>query len=146
MCNLRKLPSDGDERWGVARGEDDGAPFVVRFNETAGEWAGHPDLPIKLGFAVPLNCPNDGGLPDPAENLELFGIEDVIVRQVLSTVVGVHALTLTNGVMKEWVFYVAPGADIARLHEDVRRQVTSHDVQCMAVEERKWELYRAFVP
>jgi hypothetical protein len=68
------------------------------------------------------------------------------VRRVSSTVVGVHALTLTTGVMKEWVFYVAPGADIAKIHKDVRSQVASHDVQCMAVEERKWESYRAFVP
>jgi hypothetical protein len=59
---------------------------------------------------------------------ELLGIEDVIVRRVSSTVVGVHALTLTTGVMKEWVFYVAPGADIAKIHKDVRSQVASHSV------------------
>lgn len=141
-----ELPTDDEQRWSVAQAEHEGVPVLVRFNETASEWAGHPDLPIKLGFAVPLNRPNEGGLPDPAENEELLAIEDVIVRQVSSTAVGVHALTLTTGVMKEWVFYVAPGADIAKLHRDVRSQVASHDVQCMAVEERKWESYRAFVP
>jgi hypothetical protein len=141
-----ELPSDNEQRWSVAQAKHEGGPLLVRFNETAGEWAGHPDLPIKLGFAVALNRANEGALPDAAENEELLGIEDVIVRQVSSTVVGVHALTLTTGVMREWVFYVAPGADIAKLHHDIRSQVASHHVQCIAVEERKWESYRAFVP
>lgn len=144
----RKLNLRPDEErcWGVARAEHDGAPLLVRFNESAAEWAGHPDLPIKLGFAVPLNRPNEGGLPDAAENAELLSIEDVICRHVSEKAVGLHVLTLTTGVMKEWVFYVARGADIATLHANVRSAVVSHDVQCMAVEERRWESYRGFVP
>jgi len=48
--------------------------------------------------------------------------------------------------MKECVFYIAADADIATLHADIRSQVASHEVHCMAVEERQWELYRAFIP
>jgi hypothetical protein len=140
------LPAADQQRWGVGQAEDDGAPLMVRFNQTAGEWAGHADLPIRLGFAVPLNHPNEGGLPNPAENAELFAVEDVICRHVSAKALGLHALTLTTGVMKEWVFYVAPGADIARLHEEIRSQVASHDVQCLAVEDQRWDSYRAFVP
>jgi hypothetical protein len=140
------LPPDDQQRWGVAQAERDGTPILVRFNETAGEWTGHADLPIKLGFAVPLNRPNEGGMPDAAENAELLAIEDVICRQVSSTAIGLHVLTLTTGVMKEWIFYVVPGADIAKLHADIRNQVSSHDVQCMADKERGWQSYRGFVP
>jgi hypothetical protein len=140
------LPADDQHRWGVYQAEDDGSPLLVRFNETAGEWAGHPDLPIKLGFAVPLNHPNVGGLPHPDENAELLAIEDVICRHVSAKALGLHALTLTTGVMREWVFYVAPGSDIATLSAEIRSQVASHDVQGMAVEEQRWDSYRAFVP
>jgi len=73
-------------------------------------------------------------------------IEDLISREVSSRTRGVHVLTLTSGVMKELVFYIARGADIAKLHEGIQSQVSSHDVQCMAVEEAKWESYRTFVP
>lgn len=140
------LPADDQQRWSVAQAEDDGARLLVCFNETAGKWVGHSDLPIKLGFAVPLNRPSEDGLPDAAENAELLAIEDVIRQHVSAKTVGLHVLTLTTGAMKEWVFYVAPGADVASLHADIRRQVASHDVQCMAVEEQEWESYRAFVP
>ncbi len=48
--------------------------------------------------------------------------------------------------MKEYVFYIAPGLDIAGLHATLREEVTSHDVQCMADEEPGWESFRDFVP
>ena len=59
---IRKLepPIDDEQRWSVALGRTREGPVLVRFNETAGEWVAHPDLPIKLGFAVPLNRPNEG--------------------------------------------------------------------------------------
>ena len=141
-----EIPPEGEHEWGFAEGDSDGAPLIVRYNETAAGFAGHSDLPIKLGFAIPLNSPNVGGLPDAEENSELDVIEDLIVREVMAVTHGVYSLALTTGVMKEFVFYIAPGADIAKLHEDIRNQVSSHDVQCMAVEERKWESYRTFAP
>jgi len=54
-------------------------------------------------------------------------------------------MTLTTGDMKEFVFYIAPGLDIARLHEAQRLEVSSHDLQCMAVEEPGWESFRSLV-
>ena len=48
--------------------------------------------------------------------------------------------------MKEFVFYIAPGLDITSLHEALRKEVPSHDLQCMAVEEPGWESFRGFVP
>src|SRR5215470_9158937 len=91
------LPADDQQRWGIARTENNGGLLLVRFNQTAGEWVGHTDLSIKLGFAVPLNRPNEGGLPDAAENAELQAIETVICRNVSAMTLGFHALTLTTG-------------------------------------------------
>lgn len=107
--------------------------------------AGHPALPIKLGFAIPLLRPNEGGLPDPNENAELAPIEDLIAERVLAGGEGLHAMTLTTGIMKEYVFYVPAGLDIAALHAALRAEVSSHDVQCMAIEEPDWESFRDFV-
>ena len=49
-----------------------------------------------------------------------------------------HALTLITGAMKEYVFYIATGVDIASLHAGVRDSVSSHEVQCIAVQEPVW--------
>jgi hypothetical protein len=48
--------------------------------------------------------------------------------------------------MKELAFYIAPGADIAKLHADLRETVSSHDVRCIAVEEPGWKSYWDFAP
>ena len=117
----------------------------MRFNEAARKLAGHPGLPIKLGFAVPLQRRNEGGLPDPDENEKLAAVEDLIVQRVLVDVVGLQAMTLTTGIMKEYVFYIAPGLDIAKLHAALREEVSSHEVQCMAMEEPGWASFRNFV-
>ncbi len=141
-----ELPPPDQQRWGVAQGEFEGAPLIVRYNITAGKWAGHAGLPVKLGFAIPFVRPNAGGLPDAGEDDDLGHIEDLVVREVLSAVRGVYALALTTGVMKEFIFYISPGGDIATLHARIRSQVAGHEVQCMAVEEPAWTSYRTFVP
>ena len=78
--DLNTLPPISSEAhaWSVAKATYDESPLIVRFNSSAKEWVGHKALAIKLGFAVPLNTPNDGGLPDPAENEQLDNIEDII--------------------------------------------------------------------
>jgi hypothetical protein len=141
-----RIPSVDSQRWSVARADSGRGPVLVRSNDAARELRGHPALPIKLGFVVPLNRPNEGGLPDAEENEQLAAVEDLIATRVLAAGAGVHALTLTTGVMKEWVFYVATGLDIAGLHAEVQDSVSSHEVQCMAVQEPGWESYREFTP
>ena len=140
------LPPDDQQRWSIAQADDGGNPLIVRFNETARDWIGHDGLSMRLGFAAPLNRPVEGGLPDAAENAELLEAEDVILSVVLPEVKGLHVLTLTDGQMKEWVFYIAPGADVPQLHAEIRSRVKTHDIQCMAVKDPQWESYRQFVP
>ncbi len=146
--NSRKLElvPDDEQRWAIAKGAFEGTPLIVRYNKTAAEWAGHPELPVKLGFAVPFRRPNAGGFPDAEENEHLGAIEDVLVREVLPATRGVYVLALTTGVMKEFIFYIPPGVDIAALHARIRDQVSGHEVQCMAVEEPEWSTYRTFAP
>jgi hypothetical protein len=140
-----RIPPQDEQRWSVLQGNYDEGPLLVRFNEAGRELAGHPGLPIKLGFAIPLRRPNKGGLPEPEENEELAAVEDLIAQRVLANAVGLYAMTLTTGIMKEYVFYVAPGLDIARLHAALRKEVMSHEVQCVAIEEPRWESFRDFV-
>jgi hypothetical protein len=138
---------DPSHTWGVAQGKCGRSPLIVRFSNSAKEWCSHPDLPIKLGFAIPLNSPTEGGLPDPAENEELdHEIEDIIRGEVAARTKGLHALVLTTGTMKEFVFYIPREVDIKTLHEAIQAAVVTHQVQCMAVNEPNWDSYRAFNP
>ena len=143
---IDSLPPIADEGqlWTVATGHLDGSPIIVRLNEAARLWRGHPGLPVKLGFAVPLNSPVEGGLPTTEEHERLIGIEGIVVREVGARTRALHAMTLTTGVMKEFVFYIPTGVDIGAIHRAVQTAVDSHEVQCMAVMEPRWESFRRF--
>jgi len=139
-----QLLSVDEHEWTVGEATHDGSPLIVRFNQTAKRWDRHPELSIKLGFAISLNQPNAGGMPSADENAELGDIEELIEKEVKSATVGIHVLTLTTGLMKELVFYIAPGQDIGKLHGTIREKVPSHEVQCMAAPEPSWDSFRAF--
>ena len=108
---LPRIGSNTD-RWAVAEGDYGGSPLIVRSNITARQWCGHSSLGVKLGFAVPLSEPNHGGLPSPTENERLNAVEDAIISEVAAGSTGVYALILTTGTMREFVFYLAPGATL----------------------------------
>jgi hypothetical protein len=145
LSTLPSLTSD-DQEWSVLQMDDDGSPLLIRRNDSAKAWKGHPGLTIKLGFAIPLNAPNPGGMPDPDESLSLNDVEDQIVAEVGENAKGLLVMVLTNGVMREFVFYIAEGADIGRMHQTLQERVKSHEVQCMAMKDPSWEAYAAFSP
>jgi Family of unknown function (DUF695) len=144
--NLLPPLDDEGQRWGVSQGSVDGPPLIVRYNESAHAWRGHRELPIKLGFAIPVNSAAGPGLPDAAENQQLNQIEDVILREVRSRTRGIHALTLTTGRVKEIVLYIPRDIDIKSIHEAICAAVTTHEVQCLAVVEPNWDSFRQLAP
>jgi hypothetical protein len=130
--------------WSVAQGVFDDQPILVRINTSVDKWIGHPDLNLKLGFALPLNNPNPGGFGTGEENLVLQEIEDLIYKLVEKRCTGLPVLVISNGVMKEFVFYIKPGPDLKQLHQDIQAQVQTHEVQCIGAIEQKWDSYMFF--
>ena len=143
--DIKSLPHL-EQRWIVGEVLFNGAPLIVRYSETAQEWVGHPALSVKLGFAIPLNAQQYGGLPDPIENAQLDIIETIIVDEVLEHVEGLQVLVLTTGMMKEFVFYVTSETDIATIHSEIKKKILTHEVQCIAVVEPDWDSFKEFTP
>jgi hypothetical protein len=138
------LLASNDHKWRIIETSYDDSPLIIRQNVSAKDWFGHTDLSVKLGFAIPLNSPNEGGLPTPEENGELNYIEDIILQEIDSRAKAIAALVLTTGTMREFVFYVTKGTDIALIHRSVQQRVSSHKVQCMAVLDPTWKSYLQF--
>jgi hypothetical protein len=134
-----------DDRWSVAHVRAaDGDQLLIRVNDTASKWVGHPEMNLKLGFAVPLNNPTPGGLGTPEENKVMQEIEDLIRKTVAERCTGVHVLAITDGSMKEFVFYIVRGPDLKQMHLGIQDQVKTHEVQCIGEIEKKWESYVYF--
>jgi hypothetical protein len=144
--DLSTLPplTEEESEWAVALIEYDEKPTIIRRNQSAKKWSGHKELPVKLGFAIPLQTLVEGGLPDPEENEVLDSIEDQIIETLASKTVGIYALAITNGEMKEFIFYIPENVDIKSIHEYLQKKVTSHEVQCLAEMDNSWNIYKQF--
>jgi hypothetical protein len=136
--------TEEESEWAVALIEYDEKPTIIRRNQSAKKWSGHKELPVRLGFAIPLQKPIEGGLPDPEENEVLDSIEDQIIDTLASKTVGIYALAITNGEMKEFIFYIPENVDIKSIHEHLQKQITSHEVQCLAEMDPSWNIYKQF--
>ncbi|UOD28541.1 DUF695 domain-containing protein [Massilia violaceinigra] len=136
--------NDLDDSWTIAEGTHGDGPMLVRINTSAKRWAGHPELGIRVGFAIPLNHPNPGGLPDAEENRVVGELEDRIRELLQAGGPVVHALAITTGTFKEFVFYLKNGECIGPVHEQLRAEVTSHQIQCMAYRDPEWDVYASF--
>jgi hypothetical protein len=141
-----KSLAKSEHKWAIATIDSGNSTLIIRYNLTAKDWLAHPDLSIKLGFAIPLINPTHEALPQPSENSQIDQIEDIIRHEVLTTVIGLHALSLTTGHMKEFVFYINPTPEIGKIHTRIKQQVQTPDVQCMAIREPDWDSYRKFTP
>ena len=141
-----KQPDSGrlfaDGAWRVAQGEIEGSPVIVRVNDNLKPFVGKSDHTLKIGFAVPLNNPNPGGLPTPEENEQLGPIEDRILQVLRESGSVVEALAITMGTFKEFVFYTKPNTDVRAIHERLMDEIKTHDVQCYAEIEAKWDPYK----
>jgi hypothetical protein len=131
-----------DGQWRVSEGEYDGDPIIVRFNAILKPFAGKTDHNLKIGFAIPLNNPNPGGMPNPEENDQIAAIEDRINVALQEKGSVVPALVITMGTFKEFVFYAKPDLDVKSAHEQLMTEITSHEIQCIARIEENWETYK----
>ena|SRR5476649_2866773 len=141
---IASLNSDG-EKWSVLEAPAASGPMLIRINATARQWAKHPELGIRVGFAIPLNQPNPGALPDSAENFTLNQVEDKIFDYLKSSGPAIHVLSITTGTFKEFLFYIKSGDIIPYVHEKLKAEITSHDVQCIAEHDAKWTVYSSFL-
>ena len=137
---LDTLPAE--DRWAVAQGENDGKPMIVRVNSSAKDYAGHPELPVRLGIAVPLHAPRPDGLPNEAESEQLGDIEDRLFDTVGTT--GRIVLIITTSGMREFVSYVRSSDVAAQVAQSLQVATSTHEVQHYAESDPKWGLYGQF--
>jgi hypothetical protein len=140
---ITSLNSD-DEKWSVLEASAGSGPMLIRVNTTARQWVKHPELGIRVGFAIPLNQPNPGALPESLENFAINQAEDKIFAYLKSSGPAIHVLSITTRTFKEFVFYIKNGYIIPGVHEKLKAEITSHEVQCVAEHDAKWAVYSSF--
>jgi hypothetical protein len=149
MWPFKKYPpinelSDDEDLWSVMQASTVDGPVLVRVNTSAKRWSKHPSLGTRVGFAIPFEHPNSEAGSVPFENAALNQMEEKMLSYLKSAGPAIHVLTITTGTFKEFVFYIQNGGAIGSIHEKLRAETTSHDVQCMAVRDSEWTVYASF--
>ncbi|WP_197065232.1 DUF695 domain-containing protein [Massilia sp. 9096] len=136
--------NEDEELWSVMRASTADGPMLVRINTTAKRWSKHPSLGIRVGFAIPFEHPNFDEGSFSSENAVLNQMEEKILSYLKLSGPAIHVLTITTGTFKEFVFHIQNGGSVAGIHERLRVETTSHDVQCIAVRDPEWTVYASF--
>ena len=133
-----------ESRTSVLKGERNGKPLFVRRNDSAAILTTHPEFRYRAGVAVPLNYPNEHGLPSENEMQELNVIEDSLTSQMEAGQQSIQVLVITTNGMREFVFYTRDSALINKVIERLRSKIKSHKVQAYVTEDPGWEVYETF--
>lgn len=116
--------------------------MFVRVNSSAKHYAGHPDLSIRLGIAIPCHAPNEHGLPTRAESKQLHEIEDGLFDALGAS--GRVVLIITTGGMREFVSYVRSSHLAEHVASQLRAATATHEVQHYVESDPTWAVYRQF--
>jgi hypothetical protein len=139
---LPRLSGDGE--WAMLEGESDGRPMIVRRNGTPAEYAGHSELPFRLGVAMPFIRPDENGFPDADETAAANDIEDALVDYLEESQAGVLTLVITTSGMREYVCYVRSTEEAEAAVQAAATGGNEHDVQYYVEEDPEWEIYAQF--
>ncbi len=111
--------------------------MIIRRNNGYSESGKVPGYEHQVGIAVPLRSPEPTGLPSPEENIKLDAICNSLQEQAASLLV---AIITTSG-MREFVFYTRAPEQLQLRFEELRGQITSHEIQLMIHIDKTWEIY-----
>jgi hypothetical protein len=129
--------------WSVSEGVSEGSRLIVRANTAFRQAANRSDYGIRIGVAVPLDDPDESGLPQGAELEELNHIEDTLVARAEAHAVLVCVLTTRS--MREFVFHSQTSDWIEPFHRDMQGAIPEHEVQVMAQRDPGWSVYEQIV-
>jgi hypothetical protein len=133
-----------ETRWSVHNGQRSGKPIFVRRNDSAAMLCEHPEFRFRVGVAIPLNAPNEHGLPTNDEMNQLNEIEDRLASRLEAEQQSLQVLSITTAGMREFVFYTRSAETARAVIEALRSEVSSHEVQGYVAADPKWSVYRQF--
>lgn len=131
-----------DDNWCVIETKYKEYLMVIRKNIGISKIIGHKQLIYKIGFAVPLNKPNENSLPSNEETNVLDRIEDLLVKEIKDS--AVLTLVITTKGMREFVFYGDDKNKLIKWYENGHRKILGHELQLSIDIDKSWDIYKQF--
>lgn len=133
-----------DKAWQVSRGEHQDKPLLVRINTWAKELVGHPELPFRIGIAVPFLHPQADGLPTGEENFDFNEIEDAIFDIFQKNNMAIVCVTITTNGMREFLIYSSVDQIEDQINQ-LKSKFSKYNFQHYISEDKKWDGYNEWL-
>lgn len=131
--------------WQEATGRDDGGfPVHVRWDPVAAAVAPVPGFDVQLGVTLPMQVAGEDGLPSPAEELRLRGVEESLRAGLELGERARLVLVVTTRGVREWVGYAEDDGWVSGWVESVRTALPQ--AQVMTQLDEAWNTLRYFTP
>ena len=133
------------QKWEMfKRGTADGHLAYIRGNVALRDLKEKRKFPYRVGFAVAFRAPNRYGLPDDDEARELMPVEDEIDRMMTGKRLGVPALVITTGGMKEYVYYSNRPDGVRAQIKKLKGRVLGRQIRSYVTSDPGWDVYFRF--
>ena len=137
-----KKISEYSENWTMLEGGKDTENYtLISINSGIQDAAGHPDYPVRVGVAIPVNSLKE-------ENQTLYAVADWITEQLESQDLGIQAMAVSGmggQEFKEFVFYTKENIDFKTLHDDIQAAFPKYEIQFYAEKDPDWNVYKEYV-
>jgi len=103
---------------------------------------GHPDYPIKMGVAIPVEVHDETIMEIKSE------IEDILNDILLKKGDGALVAIITGLEGQKFIEFLSytkrSGIDFAKIHQDLKDKFKDYEVQMYAENDVKWEAFKSF--
>ena len=117
-------------------------PLLIRANMGLKKAVGHPDYPIKLCIAIPVEEHNDVVMKIKSR------IEDILDAVLLEKGDGALVAIITGLKDPKFIEFLSytkrGGIDFPKLHQELREKFKKYEVQMFADNDPTWTAYKSF--
>ena len=117
-------------------------PTIIRINLGYKDAMGHPDYPIKMGIAIPVEVHDETTMEIKSE------IEDILNDILLKKGDGALVAIITGLEGQKFIEFLSytkrGGIDFAKIHQDLKDKFKDYEVQMYADNDVKWEAFKSF--
>ncbi len=115
---------------------------LVRINMGFKDAMGHPDYPIKMGIAIPVEVHDEATMKIKSE------IEDILNDILLKKGDGALVAIITGLEGQKFIEFLSytkrGGVDFTKIHQDLKDKFKDYEVQMYANNDVKWDAYKSF--
>ncbi len=132
--------ADYPESWSIITEKPN--PTVIRVNMGYKDAIGHPDYPIKMGIAIPVDAHDDTIMELKIE------VEDTLNDILLKKGDGALVAIITGLEGQRFIEFLSytkrGGIDFAKIHQNLKDKFKDYEVQMYAENDIEWKAYKSF--